>query len=126
MSWIPGFILVSDYLFSLGCCLSIALLVAFRAGEINSLNLEEKVDDLTRGALQEKIVAQLEILLRVYRDTTESVTLPLGVNLQEVAARCFFHNESIQWLNSIYLDLVNQGTGSPHFAQALFIQLEIS
>ena len=55
------------------------------AGEINSLNLEEKVDGLARAALQEKIVSQLDILLRVYRDTTESLTLP-EVNLQEVAA----------------------------------------
>lgn len=119
--------IVSDYVLSLGLSFSIALLVAFRAGkiagEINSLTLEEKVDGLAISTLQEKIVSQLEILLRVYRDTTESVTLPLGVNLQEVAARCFFHNESIQWLNAIYLDLVNQGTQSPHFAQALELVL---
>ena len=71
-------------------------------------------------------MSQLEIMFRVYRDTTESVTLPLGVNLQEVAARCFFHNESIQWLNAIYFDLVNQGTQSPHFAQALELVLSFS
>ena len=122
--------LVSDYIAPhLGISFSIALLVALRAGkiagEINSLNLEEKVDGLARAALQEKIVSQLDILLRVYRDTTESVTLP-EVNLQEVAARCFFHNESIFWLNDIYVDLVNQGTQSPHFAQALGLVLSFS
>lgn len=119
--------LVSDYLLSLGLSLSIALLVAFRAGkiagEINSLNLEEKVDGLARSALKEKIVSQLEILLRVYVDTTEYALFPAGVNLQEVAARCFFHNDNIQWLNAIYLDLVNQGTQSPHFAQGLELVL---
>lgn len=80
--------------FSLGLTFSIALLVAFRAGkiagEIHSLNLEEKVDGLAISVLQEKIVDQLSTELRVYRDTTESVTLPLGVNLQEVATRSFF------------------------------------
>ena len=95
-------------------------------GILNStftLNLEEKVDGLARSALQEQTVSQLEILLRVYRDTTEGVNVPTGVNLQEVSARCFFHNESIQGLNAIYLDLVNQGTQSPHFAQALELVL---
>lgn len=115
-------ILVSDYILSLGLTFTIALIVAFRAGqarEINSINLEEKVNDLTISALKEKRVSQLEILFRVYKDTTRDVNLPAGVNLQEVAEHLFFSNESIQWLNQIYLDLVNQGTQSPHFAQAL-------
>ena len=97
-------------------------------GILNStftLNLEEKVDGLARSALQEQTVSQLEILLRVYRDTTEGVNVPTGVNLQEVSARCFFHNESIQGINAIYLDLVNQGTQSPHFAQALELVLSL-
>ena len=115
-------ILVSDYLLSLGIAISIALLVAFRAGkaiEINSINFEEKVNDLTMGVLKEKIVSQLEILLRVYRDTTEDVNLPPEVNLQEVAERLFFSDQSIQWLNQIYLDLVNQGTQSEYFLQVI-------
>ena len=37
----------------------------------------------------------------------------------EVAERLFFGDERIQSLNQIYLDLVNQSTQSPHFAQAL-------
>lgn len=42
-----------------------------------------------------------------------------SISKKKVAERLFFIDESIQWLNQIYLDLVNQGTQSPHFAQAL-------
>ena len=114
--------LVSNALLSLGIAISISLIVAFRAGkapEINSINLEERVNDLAVGVLKEKIVSQLEILFRVYRDTTEDLNLPPEVNLQEVASRLFFRDQNIPWLNQIYLDLVNQGTQSPHFAHAL-------
>lgn len=47
-------ILVSDYILSLGFTFSIALIVAFRAGqtrERNSINFESKVNDLTINAL---------------------------------------------------------------------------
>jgi len=52
--------------------------------------MEKKVTDVTLDVVKEKIVDQLSILLRVYRDTTEDVNLPTGVNLQEVSARLFF------------------------------------
>jgi hypothetical protein len=77
------------------------------------------INELTINALKDKIVSQLERILRVYRDTAVDVNLPTGVNLQEVAERLFFSDASIQCLNQIYVDLVNQGTQSPHFAQAL-------
>lgn len=118
----PMDLLISDHILSLGLTFSIALLVAFRAGqarERNSINLEEKVNDLTINVLKEKRVSQLEILWRVYRDTTDNMNLTTEVNLQEVAERLFFGDERIQSLNQIYLDLVNQSTQSPHFAQAL-------
>lgn len=37
------------------------------------------------GVLKEKIVSQLEILFRVYRDTTEDVNFPPEVNLQVIS-----------------------------------------
>lgn len=96
--------LIADFVSRMGLALPVLILVAVRSGQmihqINSINMERILTDVARDALQEKIVSQLSILLRVYRDTSESVTLPLGgVNLQEVAARSFFHNESIPWLN---------------------------
>lgn len=125
--------LIADFVSRMGLALPVLILVAVRSGQmihqINSINMEIILTDVARDALQEKIVSQLSILLRVYRDTntSESVTLPLsGVNLQEVAARSFFHNESIPWLNAIYLDLVNQGTNKlplcPSSGVSAFVQ----
>lgn len=115
-------LLVSQYVFSLAFTFSIALLVAFRAGQardVKAMNFEEKVNDLTIATLKEQIVSKIEIFYRVYKDTTGDVNLPTGVNPQEVAERVFFSVDNIHWLNQIYLELVNQGTQSPHFAQAL-------
>lgn len=115
-------LLVSDHIVSLGLTFSIALLVAFRAGqarEINSFNLADKVNHLTIDVLKEQIVSQLKILWRVYGDTTPDVNLPTEIHLEEVAQRLFFLNQPIQGLNQIYVDLVNQSTQSPYFVQAL-------
>jgi hypothetical protein len=82
--------------------------------------MEPKITDLAIDVVKENIVKQLEILLRVYKDTTANVNLPTGVNLHDVAERLFFREKgSIPSLNSLYLELVNQGTQSPHFAQVL-------
>lgn len=79
--------LVADFVSRMGLALPVVILVAVRAGQMihqmNSLNFETKVTDVTRDVIKEKIVDQLSILLRVYRDTTEDVNLPTGVNLQE-------------------------------------------
>lgn len=118
--------LVSDYILSLGLTFTIALLVAFRAGqarEINSINLEDRVNDLTISALKEKIVSQLEILFRVYRDTTPDLNFELPQQVEEVAERLFFKDERIPSLNELYVDLVNQGTQSIPFSQALELVL---
>jgi len=116
-------LLIADFISSMGLALTVAILVAFKAGlmihEINSLNMETKVTDLTISVIKERIVNKLSILLNVYRDTTGDVNLPTGVNLQEVAERLFFSDSSVQWLNQLYLELVNQGTQSPHFAEVL-------
>lgn len=121
--------LIADFIGKMGLAVPLAILLAVRAGQmfhqINSIHMETKVTDLAIDVVKEKIVAQLSILLRVYRETTEDVNLPTGVNLQEVSERLFFRDESIQCLNQIYLDLVNQGTHSPHFAQALEFVLSL-
>ena len=117
--------LVSDYILSLGFTFTIALIVAFRAGqarEINSINLEERVNDLTISALKEKRVSRLEILFRVYKDTTPDLNFELP-QVQEVAERLFFKDERIPSLNELYMDLVNQGTQSIPFSQALELVL---
>jgi hypothetical protein len=59
------------------------------------------------------------MLLRVYRDTTENVNLPTGVNLQEVSARLFFVDERVSLLHNIYCDLLSQGTQSEYFLQVI-------
>lgn len=116
--------LVADLISRMGLALPVAILVAVRAGQMihqmNSINMEPKITDLAIDVVLENIVKQLEILLRVYKDTTANVNLPTGVNLHDVAERLFFREKrSIPSLNSLYLELVNQGTQSPHFAQVL-------
>lgn len=62
----------------------------------------------------------MEILFRVYKDTSDlHFELPPGVNLHDVAERLLFLEKGIPSLNQLYLELVNQDTQSPHFAQAL-------
>lgn len=115
--------LVADFVSRMGLALPVVILVAVRAGQMihqmNSLNFETKVTDVTRDVIKEKIVDQLSILLRVYRDTTEDVNLPTGVNLQEVSTRLFFVDERVSLLHNIYCDLLSQGTQSEYFLQVI-------
>lgn len=115
--------LVADFVSRMGLALPVAILVAVRAGRIintmNSINMETKVYEVTIDVVKEKIVTQLSILLKVYKDTTEGVSLPTGVNLQEVAERLFFVEERVSLLNNLYCDLLYQGTQSPYFIQVL-------
>ena len=112
-----------EYIVSLGLSLSIAILVAVRAGRmihhINAINVETQVTDISKDVLKEQIIYQLEILYKVYRDTTEGVHLPAGVNLQEVSTHLFFVDERVSLLNSIYYDLIAKGTGSEYFGQVI-------
>lgn len=124
--------LISDYIVSLGLAISIGLVVAFRAGqqarEINALNLEDKVNELTINALKENIVSRLENLLRVYRETTPGLNVELPP-LHDVTERLFFVDERVSLLHihNIYCDLIYQGTQSEYFVQALqFLGFESS
>lgn len=87
---------------------------------INALNLEEKIDDLSITVLKEQIEYQLKPLLSIYKDTTDiNFSLPPERNLEQVASSIFFQEETVQSLNDIYCSLLNQGTASPYFVQAL-------
>lgn len=109
----------------------IAILVGFRASqiilELNSMNYERKLRELTIAALKEQIVQQLNVLLKVYRDTTPNVNLANRVNLADVNERVLNLvisersplEEKINSLNSIYVDLIYQGTQSEYFIQVL-------
>lgn len=55
-----------------------------------SSEIRKILNELTINTLKERIVSQLEILFRVFRDTAGDVNLPTGVNLQEVAEHLFF------------------------------------
>ena len=114
--------LVADFVSRMGLALPVAILVAVRAGrmihQMNSKNMETKVTDLTIDVVKEKIVDQLSILLRVYRETTEDVNLPTGVNLQEVSA-LGEARVSLLHIHNIYCDLLSQGTQSEYFLQVI-------
>lgn len=115
--------LVAYFVSRMGLALPVVILVAVRSGQMihqmKSINMETKVTDVARDVIKEKIVDQLSILLRVYKDTTEDVNLPTGVNLQEVSARLFFVDERVSLLHNIYCDLVSQGTQSEYFIQVI-------
>jgi hypothetical protein len=115
--------ILMEYIISLGLSLSIAILVAVRAGRmihhINAINVETQVTDISKDVLKEQIISKLEILLRVYKDTTEGVHLPAGVNLQEVSTHLFFVDDRVPLLNSIHSDLIAHGTDSAYFVQLI-------
>ena len=114
-------LLVSEYIASLGLTLSIALLVAFRAGQarnINSINMEDKLNQLTIDALKDKIVSQVEMLVRVYRETTPGLDFELPP-IQPIAQQILFTEESIPYLNSLYTSLIENGTQAESFLQVL-------
>ncbi|KAL9426578.1 hypothetical protein AB3S75_033377 [Citrus x aurantiifolia] len=72
--------LIADFVSMMCLALPVAILVAVRAGrmlhQMNSLDMETKGTGVTIDVLKEKVVNQLEILLRVYRDTTRDVHFP--------------------------------------------------
>ena len=114
--------LVADFVSRMGLALPVAILVAVRAGrmihQMNSQNMETKVTDLTIDVVKDKIVDQLERIFRVYRETTEDVNLPTGVNLQEVCA-LGEARVSLLHIHNIYCDLLSQGTQSEYFLQVI-------
>ena len=114
--------LIADFVSRMGLALPVAILVAVRAGrmihQMNSQNMETKVTDLTINVVKEKIVDQLSKELRVYRETTEDVNLPTGVNLQEVSA-LGEARVSLLHIHNIYCDLLSQGTQSEYFLQVI-------
>jgi hypothetical protein len=115
--------IIMEYIVSLGLSVPIAILVGVRAGRgihhINAIQMEEQLSIITIDALKEQIIYQLSILLKVYKDTTEGVHLPAGVNLQEVSTHLFFFDEKVNVLNSIHSDLIAHGTESAYFGQLI-------
>lgn len=116
--------LIGDFILRMGLALPLEILVAVRAGKIpalNSLNMEDKMTNLTLDVLKEEIVNRLFILYEVYRDTTPTGDgdLPEGVNFHDVSERVLFSVDNIHWLNHIYRDLVDHGSRSEYFVQVI-------
>lgn len=76
------------------------------------------INELTINALKDKIVSQLERILRVYRDTAVDVNLPTGVNLQEVSA-LGEARVSLLHIHNIYCDLLSRGMQNEYFLQVI-------
>lgn len=78
---------------------------------LNTRNMESQIADVTIETLHEKICYQLEILLRVYRDSHVDVQLPPDINLKNIVDNLIFTSDpilsKIMFLNDIYIDLVN-------------------
>lgn len=113
--------LISEYIASLGLTLSIALLVAFRAGRainINSINMENKLDQLTIDTLKERIVSKVEMLVQVYKDTTPGLDFERPP-IEPIAQQILFTEESIPHLNSLYTSLIENGTQGEYFIQVI-------
>ena len=109
-----------------------AIAVAFRAGqminEINVINLDTQISELAMEVVKEKIADKLGMLLRVHRELypygsnlprTSNLNLPTRSNLQGICQDLLFRNESIQYLNRMYIDLGNQTIQSEYFLQLL-------
>ena len=114
--------LVADLISRMGLALPVAILVAVRAGQMihqmNSINMEQKINELTRDTLRERIVSKVELLLRVYKDTTPSFDLELPP-IQPLTQQILFTEETIPNLNSLYTNLMENGTQAEFFLQIL-------
>jgi hypothetical protein len=117
--------LVADFVSRMGLALPVAILVAVSAGRrihrVNSRNMETEITNLAIDVLKDKIVEKLQIVSKVYKDTTPTGdgNLPTAVNFQEVAERVLFSVDNIHWLNQMYVDLANHGTQSEYFLQVI-------
>lgn len=114
-------LLISEYITSLGLTLSIALLVAFRAGQarnINSINMGNRLNQLTIDMLKERIVSKVEMLVRVYKETTPGLDFELPP-IEPIAQQILFTEESIPYLNSLYTSLIENGTQGEYFIQVI-------
>lgn len=115
--------LISEVILKLSLTFPLAILVGIGAGKtiqtINSLNMETRINEIAIDVLKGQIVEKLEILLRVYSDTNLDVNLPATVDLQGVCERVIFSVDSMNWLNYIYISMVDHGTESEPFIQVL-------
>lgn len=119
--------LIADFIFRMGLAFPVAILVGVKAGQmihiLNTRNMETQIADVTIETLHEKISYQLEILLRVYRDSHVDVQLPPDINLKNIVENLLFTDDPILskiiFLNEIYMDLLNQSTQSRYFELVL-------
>lgn len=115
---------IVSYLLSLGLSLSLAILVAFRAGRLRSLNMEnyeERLSDLAFDSLKAEINKKLHECFNLYFlvPNGQNYRFPGGLTIHQVAAQIHNDIEDLDILQNIYFDLVNQSLQSAYFLQAL-------
>ena len=108
----------------MGLSLSLALLVAFRAGKMRGLtdqNFEEKIGDLAFDTLKGEINAKLQECFNLYHEMPQGQNwrCPGRFTINRIATHLHNDTETMELLLNIYLDLTNQGVASEAFLQAL-------
>ena len=96
-----------------GVIVSVAIFVAFKAGQVFKLRtIEKQIHELDLERLKQKTEYVLE---RLWGDTNGNVKLPEGLTFKEIVENAFIIDESIQekiiGLNKINFDLISNGAG---------------
>lgn len=77
-----------------------------------------KLNQLTIDTLKERIVSKVEMLVRVYKETTPGLDFELPP-IEPIAQQILFTEESIPYLNSLYTSLIENGTQGEYFIQVI-------
>ena len=104
-----------------GVIVSVAIFVAFKAGQVFKLRtIEKQIHELDLERLKQKTEYVLE---RLWGDTNGNVKLPEGLTFKEIVENAFIIDESIQeeilGLNKINFDLISNGAGGSYFVYIL-------
>jgi hypothetical protein len=106
-----------------GLILSIAIFCAFKAGQVfERSTISERILECDLEKLKRFTEKKLEMLWKHYCDTNGNMQLPEGFSFKDIVEH-FIIDENIRdqflGLETIYLDLVCNGTGSSYFVSIL-------
>lgn len=115
---------VVEFLLAAGLSMSLALLVAFRAGRMRGLNpenLNEKLGDLMFDTLKAEIRDKLQECFNLHHNVPAGTNyeFPGQLTLNEITAHLHGDFDAVEHLKAVYLDLLNHGIQSECFLKAL-------
>ncbi|KAG8044213.1 hypothetical protein GUJ93_ZPchr0222g11347 [Zizania palustris] len=113
-----------NFLLATGLSMSLALLVAFRAGRMRGLNpenIDEKLGDLVYDSLKAEIRGELQNCFNQYHNVPAGTNYEFPGRLSLNAVTTYLHGDldAVDHLKALYQDLLNHGIQSECFLRAL-------